>query len=63
VTTLTTADIARELGISPRLVRRLARQHQLGTLVTPRLRLFSAEDLERIRNRNRRPGPRQKPPN
>lgn len=52
----TTAAAARELGISPRLVRRLATQHNIGTLLNPRLRVFTADDIATMRARNRRQG-------
>lgn len=52
----TTAQAARELGVSPQLVRRLAARYNLGTLVTPRLRLLSDADLDVMRRRETRPG-------
>ena len=51
MTLYTTADVARELGISPRLVRRLAQSRKLGTRLNPRMLVFSAEDLDAMRDR------------
>lgn len=45
----TSAAMARALGVTPASVRRLAKQHGIGRLVTPRLRLFAPADLARLR--------------
>lgn len=45
----TTEQVAALLGITPRSVRRLADHYSLGTLVTPRLRLYTTEDVATMR--------------
>lgn len=47
----TTETIATELGLSKRRVREIAQDNDIGTMLNPRMRLFTAEDKERIRNR------------
>lgn len=45
----TTTDVARELGIHPSRVRRLAQARNLGVLLNNRLRVYSAEEVEILR--------------
>lgn len=47
--TYTSAQVAGQLGIARRSVQQLATYHGIGRLVTARLRLFSAADVERLR--------------
>lgn len=48
ISRLTSAQVAARLGIAPRTVRQLAAHHGIGTLVTPRLRLYSETDVRRL---------------
>lgn len=48
---LTAAQVAEQLGISTHRVAELARSRNVGTLITPRMRLFTAEDVEAMRER------------
>ena len=59
----TTAEIAAKLDRDVRTIRMHATRYNLGTLITPRLRLFSDEDvaiLEQIKERG--PGEKRKEP-
>ena len=57
----TTKQIAQEIGRSQKHVQFVANFHNLGVLVTPRLRLYTAEDKERIRDLcNGKPGRRKR---
>ena len=46
---ITTDTAAKRLGVTPRAVRALATRYTLGTLVTPRLRVFTAAEFERLK--------------
>ena len=46
---LTAHQVAEHLGISPRTVRNVAARQGIGTLVTPRARLYTPADVERLR--------------
>ena len=46
---ITTDQAAQWLGVTPRAVRSLATRYTLGTLVTPRLRVFTAAEFERLK--------------
>ncbi|HVS75834.1 MAG TPA: hypothetical protein VHE11_02790 [Steroidobacteraceae bacterium] len=46
---LTAAETAKQLGISPARLRRIAHDREIGTLLTPRLRVFSPADVEALR--------------
>lgn len=48
---LTAAQVAELLGISTHRVAELARSRNLGQLLNPRMRLFTAEDVEAMRVR------------
>ena len=56
---MTTTQVAAELGIHPSRVRRLAISRGLGTKITDRLWLFTAEEVEKMRTRE--PGRPRKP--
>ncbi|MCC6315813.1 MAG: helix-turn-helix domain-containing protein, partial [Thermomicrobiales bacterium] len=43
---LTAHQVAARLGVSPRTVRNLAARHDIGSLVTGRLRLYTEADVE-----------------
>ena len=47
--TLTTSQVATELGCSVRTVQRHARKNSIGTRVTPQLTVFSRQDVEKLR--------------
>lgn len=54
----TTAQAAAELGVSQVWVRKLSERHNLGRLVTPRLRLLTQRDLGVLRQMiGKPPGP------
>lgn len=53
---LRTGEVARELGVSETRVRQLAAAGILEARVTSLGRLYSAESVERYKNRDRRPG-------
>ena len=58
VTLLRTAsDVASELGIANSRVRQIANESGIGTMFGT-TRVFTPTDVEAIRQRNRRPGPR-----
>lgn len=46
---LTTAQVAERLGAPERTIRDRAKRYGLGTLATPRLRLFTEADVARLR--------------
>lgn len=46
---MTAGQVAAALGIDRRTVWRIARDNGIGEAVGPRLRLFTAADVERIR--------------
>lgn len=48
---LTTAEVARRLGIAPRTVSQHARSLNAGRLLTPRMRVYSEADVARIAER------------
>ena len=48
---LSAAQVAAILGVSTHRVAELARSRNVGTLITPRMRLFSAGDVEAMRDR------------
>jgi hypothetical protein len=54
-----TADVAAELGVTPRLIRRYARQKGVGRDIG-RDWLFSREDVEVLKGRKTVPGPARK---
>ncbi len=46
---LTTADVATELGLSARHVRKLAKDKKVGRQITRGVWLFSRADVERLK--------------
>lgn len=48
---LTTAQVAKLLGVAPRTIRDHAAREQLGTLLTPRTLVFTPAEVERLRSR------------
>lgn len=48
---LTTAEVARQLGVAPRTIRDQAARHGLGTLLTARTLVFTPAEVERLRAR------------
>lgn len=56
-----TAEVARRLALSPAHVRRLAARHGIG-LVIGKTRVFTEDDVQRLRERNTQVGrPRMSP--
>ncbi len=60
---ITVQEAAAELGRPASTVKYWCRQHDIGLLVTPRLRLLAAEDLQALRRlaatvQRGNPGPR-----
>jgi len=53
----TNAEVAETLHISKRHVLYLARKLSVGIKVGHRFWIFSADDIEAMRNRNTKPGP------
>jgi hypothetical protein len=51
VTTYRTGEVAAIIGVSEGRVRQLALALRLGKLITPRVRLFSARDVQRLESR------------
>ena len=59
----TTAEIAAKLDRDVRTIRMHATRYNLGTLITPRLRLFSDEDVAILQEIvERGPGEKRKKP-
>lgn len=57
----TTKQIAQEIGRSQKHVQFVANFHNIGVLVTPRLRMYTSDDLEAIRKLcNGQPGRRKR---
>jgi excisionase family DNA binding protein len=52
----TTGDAARALGVSDRRIRALCTTHDIGLMVTGRLRLLTVADLERLKTIRKPPG-------
>lgn len=52
MTILTTKQVAERLGITPRAVRALAERHDIGTKINDRMRVYSDEDVSRLRQRS-----------
>lgn len=58
----TCADVSRIIDRDPSTIRRHALMYHIGTLVTPRMRMFSESDLDRLKaiaasGAGRKPGP------
>ena len=51
MTTYRTSEVAAIIGVSEGRVRQLALALRVGKLVTPRVRLFSARDVQRLESR------------
>lgn len=49
VDAVTSAEAARILGVSNATVSRACTAHDIGTLLNPRIRVLSPEDVERLR--------------
>lgn len=47
--TITVPAAAKDLGVSPAWVGRLCRRHNIGEMITARMRLLSAKDLAMLR--------------
>jgi len=45
----TTKQVADKIGRHPGHIRNVANWHNIGTLITPRMRVFTTEDVEKIR--------------
>lgn len=54
--TITSATAAKMLGINPSRVRQIARQYDIGELVAPRCRLFSASEVKLLEKHRGRVG-------
>jgi hypothetical protein len=52
----TTGDAAAELGVSDRRIRALCATHDIGEMVTDRLRLLTAADVEKLKTVRKPPG-------
>lgn len=48
---LTTAQVAKMLGVAPRTIRDHAARNRLGTLLTPRTLVFTPAEVEHLRSR------------
>jgi hypothetical protein len=62
--TITVSQAAERLGVTPQAVRLRCQQHNLGQMITPRLRLLSEANLRKLRqlipeNPENRPGPKR----
>lgn len=56
VDAVTTAEAARLLGVATKTVARVCAAHNVGTLLNPRMRVLSPEDVETLRNLIKKPG-------
>jgi hypothetical protein len=54
----TTQEVADELGVTDRRVRALAKSREVGKRIGARMLVFTASDLDKMRDR--KPGPRPK---
>lgn len=45
----TTSDVAAELGVTPQAINRVCVAHGIGTMPSTRMRLLTAEDVEKLR--------------
>jgi hypothetical protein len=51
-----TTEVGEQLGLNPASVRRLAIKHDIGRKLSDRVRVFTEQDIDRLRQRKTTPG-------